>query len=155
MLLEMYPTLLTVHGFWRWVVLLAALAAVGGAAVGLAGGRPFASPGRRLGVIYVAALDLQFLVGLVLYFISPIVQAAWSNMAVAMKNADLRFFAVEHLVFMLLAVALAHVGSVRSRRAADDRTAYRRMLAWNLASLAVMIAGIPWASRPLLRGLGI
>lgn len=135
------------------MVLLAAVAAVAGAAIGLAKHRPFASPGRRLGVIYVAALDLQFLVGLALYFISPLVQAAWANMAVAMKNADLRFFAVEHLVFMFLAVALAHVGLAVSKRAPADRIAYRRMLAWNLASLAVMVAGIPWASRPLLRGI--
>lgn len=153
MLLQFYPALLTVHSFWRWAVLFAALAVVIGAAVGLAKGLPFSSPGRRLSVIYIATIDLQFLVGLVLYFISPIVQTAWGNLGVAMKNPDLRYFAVEHLAFMVLAVAFAHIGSVLARRASNDLVAYRQLLGWNLASLTVIMAGIPWATRPLLRGL--
>ncbi len=54
---------------------------------------------------------------------------------------------------MVIAVALAHIGSVRARRAPDDLAKYRRMLVWNAASLAVILAGIPWW-RPCFPGPG-
>jgi hypothetical protein len=56
----------------------------------------------------LAALDVQFLLGLGLYATSPLVRSAWMNLAEAMKAHEQRFFALEHLTSMLLAIALAH-----------------------------------------------
>jgi hypothetical protein len=99
----------------------------------------------------VATIDLQLLVGLILYFaVSPLTRMAFQNMAVAMKDHELRFFSVEHTTYMLIAVILAHVGAVMSRRAATDRAKYRAATIAYAISLLVMLAGIPWW-RPLLR----
>ncbi len=150
--MQIYPTVLALHSCWRWMVLLAAVVALGIAIRGLAGKHPFAPWGRKAGVIYVTALDMQLLLGLLLYGVSPIVRTAWANMAVAMKVHELRFFSVEHLVSMLIAVALAHIGSIRSKRATSGAAQYRQMLIWYAASLAAILVGIPWW-RPLFRGL--
>jgi hypothetical protein len=151
MLLQIAPTILTIHSCWRWAVLLSGVVALTVAIMGLAGNRPFAPRGRMAGVFFVAALDLELLIGLALYACSPLVRTAWSNLAAAMKVQELRFFAVEHLTVMLVAVVLAHVGSVRTKRAATDSQRYRRMLVWYGASLVAILIGIPWW-RPLLRG---
>ncbi len=152
MLSQIYPVVLGLHSGWRWVVLLAAVAALVAAVAGLVGQRPFAPLGRKTGLIYVTALDMQLLMGIVLFAASPLVSAALADMGAAMKIKELRFLTVEHGVLMLLAVALAHIGSARAKRAATDALKYRRMLVWYAASFLVMLAGIPWA-RPLLRGL--
>jgi hypothetical protein len=150
MLANLYVTVLTVHSYLRWLVVIAAVAAVVCAFLGMIRGRPFKPGGRKLGAMYTGLLDLQLLIGIYLYVTSPIVHAALANMAVAMKQKELRFFAVEHLTTMIIAVVLAHVGSIRSKRAADDKTAYSRALFWYFASTIVLFLGIPWW-RPLFR----
>jgi len=148
----LYPILLLIHSYWRWIVLLTAVLALLVSISGLDGRRPFAPWGRKAGLIYVTALDMQLLLGLALYGFSPLVRTAWGDIAAAMKVQELRFFAVEHLVAMVLAVALAHVGSVRAKKADDDAVKYRRMLVWYGLSLVVILGGMPWW-RPLFRPL--
>jgi hypothetical protein len=150
MIASLYTTVLTVHSYLRWLVVVAAVASVVCAFLGMLRGRPFKPGGRRWGAIYTGLLDLQLLIGIYLYATSPIVRAALANMTSAMKQKELRFFAVEHLTTMVIAVVLAHAGSVRSKREPDDKAAYSRALLWYLASTIVLFLGIPWW-RPLLR----
>ena len=152
MLTNFYPIVLAIHGLWRWVVLLTALAAVGTAVAGLVRRSSFQPVGRVAGLCYVAAVDTQLFLGLSIYSMSPLVRAAWANLPAAMRTHDLRFFAVEHITTMLTAVALAHVGAFRCRRAQTDRAKQRNLAGWSAASLAMILAGIPWW-RPLLRAV--
>jgi heme A synthase len=150
----LYPHLLALHNAIRWIVLLAALIAVAVAGSGWNGTKPATPTFRRWTVVFVIAMDLQFLLGLILYLIaSPIPRMAFQNMAVAMKDHELRFFTVEHTTYMLIAVISAHVGAVLSRKAQTDRTKYRGATIAFAVSLLLMLAGIPWW-RPLLRFAG-
>ena len=148
----MYVFLLAFHNVTRWVVLIAALVALVWALQGWLGRRPFERRHRLANVVFVASMDLQLLVGLALYVVSPLVRAALGDMASAMRISDLRFFAVEHISIMLVAVVLAHVGSALARRAPDDRAKHGRTLLWFGLSTAAMLVSIPWW-RPLFPGL--
>jgi hypothetical protein len=152
----MYATLLWFHSNWRWLVLAAGLVAVVHAWVGVLGKRAWSSRSALPGRLFVAALDLQLLAGLALYcFYSPLTHAAFANMRAAMREPNLRFWAVEHGPWMLLVVVLAHVGSVRGRRASSDSKRYLRFGVWYSLVLGLMFFGIPWpwldVARPLLR----
>lgn len=141
-----YPYLLAFHNLLRWVVLAAALAATVVGAAGWSGTKFETQPSRRFAVIFVAALDLQFLLGLLLYFwASPITHQAFQNMSAAMKVRELRFFAVEHTTAMVIALVLAHVGGALTRK-----TKMRGATICFALSFITMLAGIPWF-RPLLR----
>jgi hypothetical protein len=151
MLQNLYPHLLAFHGLLRWVVLAAALAAILVAASGWSGTQPASPALRRFSVIFVSAMDLNFLLGLVLYFgASPVTKMAFQNMAAAMKDHELRFFSVEHTTYMFLAVVLAHVGGVLVKKGKTDLKKYRGATIAFLLSLLLILAGIPWW-RPLLR----
>jgi hypothetical protein len=101
-------------------------------------------------VFFSSALDTQVLLGLILYFISPLTRTALQNFGAAMSSPDLRFFALEHVFYMLIAVILVHIGSVRARRAKTDVDKHRTAaIFYSLAVLIILIA-IPW-SRPLIR----
>ena len=63
----MHALLLFVHSLFRWVVLLAGFYAVGSAF-----GRRDARPGRWFAI----SLDIQMLIGLILYWLSPITTGA-------------------------------------------------------------------------------
>ena len=139
-----YSLILNIHSYWRWWVLCCAVAAVGIGVVGLAARLPFVSLGREVSRLFIIAVDVQLVLGLCLYGISPIVRSAWSNMASAMKQHDLRYFAVEHLTTMLLGVGVAHFGSWRCKRASEDRTKWLAMSGWYATSLVIFLVGIPW-----------
>jgi len=150
MLTAHYALLLDTHCLLRWFVLLAGVAVLVGSLLGLVLEKPFKPLGRVLGLIYVSLLDTQFLVGLLLSFASPIVHSVWANPSVGMKVSHLRFFAIEHTTGMIIALAIAHVGAVVSRKALTDRKAYTAALSWYGISLAIILLSIPWW-RPLIR----
>ena len=106
---------------------------------------------RRFSFIFVAFIDLNFLLGLILYFgASPVTKMAFQNMKLAMKDHELRFFSVEHTTYMLLAVICAHVGAVLARKGKTDLMKYRGATISFGLSILLILAGIPWW-RPLLR----
>jgi hypothetical protein len=150
----MYDFTLFAHSWLRWLVLLAGLAAVARAVSGVNTRRPWTPLDDRGGMWFTAALDLQMLIGLVLYaFLSPVTQSAFVDMAAAMRAAPVRFFAVEHPVGMIVAIALAHVGRVRIRKATDSESRHKRALVFFGLSLVVLLLSIPWPIGPGARSL--
>ena len=142
--MHVYEFLLNFHSGVRWLVLLVAIVAIGQAYVGWLGKRPWTSLADRLGLIFTITLDVQFLLGLILYFVSPLVQGALSDFGAAMARPELRFFAVEHVALMLLAVVVAHVGRVLAKRAATDTAKYQRSALLYTVSIVLVLLGIPW-----------
>jgi hypothetical protein len=152
----MYSAVLILHSWLRWVVLLLAVLVIWRAWTGL-NARRLWEPGDRRGLLFFTiAIDLQTLLGLVLYVgISPVTALAFQNLGAAMKNGALRFFVVEHALGMIVAVALAHVGNVKIRKAADAHAKHRLALTFIALTLIVIALSIPWpglaAGRPLFR----
>jgi hypothetical protein len=140
----MPPTLLVIHSYLRWLILAAGLVTLGELVIGQARGSAFTSADKRSMRIYVGTLDLQFLLGLVLYGVSPLTRGAMNDMAAAMRDAHTRFFVAEHPVMMLLALVVAHAGSVWSRKAPTDRIKLQRAALGVAFSLGLILAGIPW-----------
>ena len=113
----MYTTVLTIHSWIRWIALVAGVGATMAALRGKVEGAT--SLADRWGLFAMMALDIQMLLGLLLYFVlSPNMQAILNNFGGAMNDPALRFWAVEHTSAMLAAVVLAHVGRVLARKAA-------------------------------------
>jgi hypothetical protein len=151
MLQNLYPHLLGFHGLLRWVALAAAIAAILVALSGWSGTKPAGKNLRLASVIYVITMDIQLLLGLLLFFgASPITRAAMSDFGAAMKEHESRFFTVEHTLLMLLAVICAHAGAALSRKGRTDSMKYRGAAVAYVFSLLLMLGGIPWW-RPFLR----
>ena len=147
----MYPVVLFLHSWVRWIVAVAAVVAVARALYGWLGKKGWAKLDDQLGLLFSTSLDVQMLLGLILYiFLSPITQAAFKNFGAAMSDGALRFFTIEHSLYMVVAVVLGHVGRALSKKA-TEATARHRLAAilFGLATLAILLA-IPW-SRPLFR----
>ncbi len=141
----MYGIVLIIHSWLRWAVLAAGIAAVA------RGGERDSSTGRWFTIL----LDVQMLIGLLLYFVlSPFTTAALGDFGAAMKTPQLRFFAVEHVFGMVIAIALAHIGAAKIKKAPAERRGRLAMIFYGLALVAIL-ASIPWpgmpAGRPLFR----
>ena len=153
----MYPLMLVVHSLLRWVVLAAGLVAFGRAVAGMRGRRAWTAGDDRAGQLFVGMLDLQLLIGIALYLVfSPITRAAFQDFGAAMASPILRFWAVEHILGMVIALALAHIGRVRVRKTTDPVRRHKLAAIFFGLALVAILATIPWpgmpAGRPLFRG---
>lgn len=144
--------LLTLHNLTRWLVLIAAIYVVIRMLGGVFKQKGWIGPDTTAGRIFVSLMDIQLLLGLALYVVGPTMQVVYKvGFGAAMKDSSLRFFAVEHLMIMLLAVVFAHLGSALSKRASASVGRFRTASLWYSLSLVAMLIGIPWVQRPLLR----
>ena len=122
-----YPFILFLHGLTRWLVLVGGLWLVLASITSLGRSGPVgASPVQTPWRVYMGGLHLQFLLGLVLLFISPLALATWSDMGAAMKVRPMRFFTIEHTTVMIAALGVASVGNARVLRAEEHDEARRR-----------------------------
>jgi hypothetical protein len=99
------------------------------------------------GMFFTAFLHLQFLIGLVMYFLSPRFQMISQMGGDVMKDSTMRFYIVEHPVMMLIAVVLATVGRAKSKRLVEDSRKHRTTLVFFLIALIIVFLGIPWPFR--------
>ena len=147
----MYPIVLSLHNVLRWVVLAAAIVAVLRAIAGWTGRKPWTPASAGPGRLFTISLDVQFLVGILLYgVLSPVTRGAFANMGAAMGQREIRFFVAEHALLMVLALVFAHVGKAMAPKAPTDVGRYRRAALWYGAALLLILGGMPWW-RPLLR----
>jgi hypothetical protein len=151
----MYTTILMLHSWLRWVALLAGVAATI-AAVRDSTVPPAPGPADKWGLVLMIALDIQLLLGLVMYLaVSPTMEAIRANFGAAMKDPVARFWAVEHITMMLGAVVITHVGRVLARKSTTaDSKKMKLFICFGMATVLMLLA-IPWpgmrAGRPLFR----
>lgn len=141
----MYTGFLHLHDGLRWLLLLVFLITIIKYVAGWLSDHAWKKLDNTLGIVLTALMDIQLLTGLVLYFfLSPVTKIAFSDFGGAMKNPDLRFYAVEHLTMMLIAIILVHVGRAKSKKAVFDRSKFKLGAIFFLIALVVLLAGIPW-----------
>jgi hypothetical protein len=146
----MYPYVLGLHNIARWFVLIAGGWAVFLSWRGWLGRRQWTPTEARATRAFVAMLDVQFLLGLLLFAVfSPLTRQAFSDLGGAMSDAPVRYFLLEHPLIMVAAIAAAHIGAVRVKRAASDAERFQKASIMFGLSLAAIAGFLPWA-RPLV-----
>lgn len=148
----MLTGMLHLHSALRWVVLLVALWAIIKMAAGRNGQKTFSASDKRPALFFLITMDLQLLVGLYLYFagawgLKNIQNQGFGNV---MKDAASRFFAVEHILGMLIAVVLVHIGYSATKKAVSDKKKFSKAFWCFLIALIVILATIPWPFREAL-----
>jgi hypothetical protein len=148
-----YSSALWLHSWLRWAVLLTGLVAWLRGVGGKTARRPWTPQDELWGLLLTVSVDLQFVVGLVLYILSPITRISFQNFGAAMQINVARFFTLEHVIGMIAAIALVHIGRVKIRKAPDAERKHRlAMLLYGIA-LVLMFISIPWPGLPVARPL--
>jgi uncharacterized membrane protein YeaQ/YmgE (transglycosylase-associated protein family) len=157
----MHTFLLTLHNVTRWLVIIFALIAIVRAFSGWFANKDWTGSDNRSGLIYTIVLDIQLLLGIILFIYPGIyTQMMLADPGAAMGNHLVRFYAIEHTTVMLLAVILAHVGRSLSKRAPAAVAKHRRAAVWFSISLLAILTAVPWPfmasiGRPWLRLFGL
>lgn len=151
--MTLYQVMLHVHSVGRWIVLLLLLFAIFNSLI--AGSRPFIKSDNRLGLLVTIFADLMLLVGIYLYFVGPRgykIFETYGGMGAVMKDPAARFYAVEHLAGMLIAIVLIHIGKAQARKPMGDRAKHKRTMIFYFLALLIILVSIPWPFRQVAGG---
>jgi len=130
---------------FRWLVLIVLVIAIALAFVGWFGKKEWTKKDNIVGLLLTIFFDIQFLIGFILYaFVSPLTKSAFADFGAAMKNADLRFYAVEHILMMFFALVLVHIGRAKSKNATASWKKHRSSVIYYGIALIVILLAIPW-----------
>jgi L-cystine uptake protein TcyP (sodium:dicarboxylate symporter family) len=129
----------------RYFVLILLLVVIVQALIGLMNNQPFGKLNNKLSLWLLIFTHIQMLVGLVLYFKSSWVQFGDTTM----KDDTLRYWTVEHIFGMLIAVVLITVARATSKRLPTDQAKHKRLLILNTIALVIIIATVLLSDRSL------
>lgn len=138
---------LITHNLLRWGVLIFGLWTVVNALSGVFSKRKYSASDNRSNLLFMVFCDIQLLIGLILYFNGIWFTMLKTDAKEVMKNSVLRFFAIEHVLMMIIAWLLVHVGRSMIKRSNTDAQKHKRMLLFFGLAFLLIIAMIPWPFR--------
>lgn len=143
--MELYPIFKHLHSGFRYIVFLMLVIAIVGAFAGWLGKKGYSEGNRKLNLFTLISAHTQFLFGLILYFLSPLVQFTKETM----KNAETRYWTMEHVVMMLFAIAVITIGHSKSKKAILPEKKHKVIaIAYTLALILIVVA-IVLSKRPI------
>lgn len=146
----MYLILLPLHSLIRWFVLVSLVFAICRAYGGWLGKKVYSMFDDKTRIITGNIAGIQLIIGLWLYFISPIVSYFLHNLKEGVHERVIRFFGMEHITMMLIAIIFIIIGSAKAKRKATDQEKFKTMAIWFTISLLMILSSIPWSFSPLI-----
>jgi len=144
----MYNGILHLHNLLRWVILILLVVAIFRHLAGMMSKRPVNAGDKKIDLFLMISAHIQLLIGLYEWFFGGFGLKSIQNngMGVVMKNTGLRFWAIEHITGMLLAIILITVGRGAVKRAAGAGV-HKKAFWFFLLALIIILASVPWPFR--------
>ena len=142
----MYNGLLFTHSYLRYIILILLIIVIITSLLGLVNKKAYTEGDNKLGLFLFIATHLQLLLGLILFFVSPVVQFSGE----AMKNPETRYWLVEHNTAMIIAIVFITLARTTSKKMADSVAKHRRMLIFNLIALVIILVAIAMSGRDFI-----
>ncbi len=142
----MYKILLMTHSGTRYLVFLFLVVVIVKSLAGMLGKKPFGKTDNLLSLLLLIFTHIQALAGLILYFVSPWVKFG----STTMSDKLTRYWTVEHILAMLIAVVLITVARSTSKKMSDPTAKHTRLFILNAIALVIVVVTILLGDRPLI-----
>jgi hypothetical protein len=142
----MYTGLFHTHSAVRYLVLIGLVVVIIKSLVGVLGKKPYQKSDNQLSLFLFIATHIQLLVGLILYFVSPFVKFGSTTMSDKMT----RYWTVEQITGMLIAVVLITLARTTSKKMSDPIAKHRRLFIFNTLALLIIVTVILVSDRKLI-----
>lgn len=133
------------HSGVAYLALLALVVVIIYGLIGSLSGREFTEKDRKVALIAFILSHIQLLVGLILYFVSPLGFSLLKGGG-AMSDATARLTAVEHPLINILAIVIITIGYSRAKKPGNPRARFRSIYMMYAIGLLLILSRIPWAS---------
>ncbi len=141
----MYETILNLHSYWAYLVLIILIIAVVNAIVKSVGGKEYSAKDFRISLFTLIVSHIQLLIGIVLYFVSPRF-AVFSELGMGgvMKDAVNRLYLIEHPLINIIVVALITIGYSKHKKKLTSAPKLKTLAVFYTIALVLLVSRIPW-----------
>ena len=137
--MNLYDILRHFHKGWAYLALLLLVVAVVNALIGFTSKKEFSANDRKIALFGLIGSHVQLLVGLILYFVSPLGLAGFN-----MKDAAARLTSLEHPLINVIALVLITIGWSKHKKAATSELKFKSFAVFYTLGLLLILARIPW-----------
>ncbi|QFZ54696.1 hypothetical protein FEZ18_07765 [Oceanihabitans sp. IOP_32] len=142
----MYKTILNLHSYLAYVILIVLIIAVANALFKTFGAKEYTAKDFRISLFTLILSHIQLLIGLILYFVSPRL-ALWSELgAGVMGNSLARLYLVEHPLTNIIAVALITIGYSKHKKKLTSGYKLKTLAIFYTIALVLFLSRIPWST---------
>lgn len=136
----MYEFIQKFHSGWAYLALLLLLIAVVNALLGFTGKKEFTAKDRKIALFALIFTHIQLVVGLILWFVSPLGKAVFGQM----KDASLRLTSLEHPLVNIIAITLITIGWSKHKKLTTSESKFKTFLIFYGLGLLLILSRIPW-----------
>lgn len=137
----MYQVLQKFHSGWAYLALLILIVAVVNALIGMSSKKEFTLKDRKIALFGLIAVHIQLLVGIILYFVSPLGSASFGQMS----DKALRLTSLEHPLMNLIAITLITVGWSKHKKLTTSESKFKTFSIFYGLGLVFILSRIPWS----------
>ena len=137
----MYTILQKAHSGWAYIALLVLVIAVVNTIIGMSSKKEFTAKDRKIALFGLIGIHVQLLIGLILYFVSPLGLASFGQMA----DKALRLTSLEHPLINIIAIALITIGWSKHKKLTTSESKFKTFSIFYGLGLVLILSRIPWS----------
>lgn len=130
------------HSGWAYLALLLLVIAVVNSLLGMFSKKEFTPNDRKVALFGLIGIHIQLLVGMVLYFLSPLGFASLGNMA----DKAIRLTSLEHPLINIVAIVLITIGWSKHKKLTTSATKFKTFSIYYGIGLVLILSRIPWGT---------
>lgn len=135
----MYEIIQKAHSGWAYIVLLALVVASVNALIGKLSNRPFKASDRQISLLALIAAHTQLVIGLILYFVSPL-----GKDSLGVMTGMQRLTSLEHPLMNVIGLILITVGWTAHKRKTEDSKKFQVIALMYSIGLVLIASRIPY-----------
>ena len=137
----MYEFLKEFHSGWAYIALLLLVVAVVNAFMGMFSKKEFTAKDRKIAIFGLIGTHTQLLIGLILYFVSPLGFASLGQMS----DKALRLTSLEHPLINIIAITLITIGWSKHKKLTTSESKFKTFSIFYGLGLLLILSRIPWS----------
>ena len=136
----MYEIIKGIHSGWAYLAFLVLVIAVVNSLVGLVSKKEFTERDRKISLFGLVAIHTQLLIGLIVYFVSPLGLSSLGQM----KDATLRLTSLEHPLMNIIGITLITIGWMKHKKSTTSASKFQIFSIYYGLGLILILSKIPW-----------
>jgi hypothetical protein len=136
----MYEIIQKLHSGFAYLAFLLLVIAVVNSFIGLFSKKEFTEKDRKIALFGLAAIHTQLLIGIIVYFVSPLGFSALGQM----KDAALRLTSLEHPLMNLIGITLITIGWMKHKKLTTSESKFKTFSIYYGLGLVIILSKIPW-----------
>ncbi|MFV8351413.1 hypothetical protein ACNQGB_09785 [Flavobacterium sp. XS1P32] len=140
----MYNFIQKFHSGWAYLALLILVIAVVNSLIGMSSKKEFTLKDRKIALSALIAIHIQFLVGIILYFVSPNGLQMIKAVGMGGLTTESRLLALEHPLINIIAITLITIGWSKHKKLLTSESKFKTFSIFYGLGLVLILSRIPW-----------